>query len=220
MESRIAKLIRPALALCVAVVVGMSVFTTAALSEDPQLGGKSLASWMEIWERWAFGDTTVPTDKNGNAVVRGVVLMPDPGAPGDGTPASIDVTLNEDQPFVLPLWVLLGTSYNDGTPPDPFEPLSIFRTLIINFQIDGRTLVNSNNALDYFSKFRFVPAIPLPADFSPISSIIWFEGIGVVHEGFDAGRHTLRLDAKNTQPAFGTTFEFHNTWNVRVKPNR
>ena len=31
--------------------------------------------------------------------------MPIPGSPGDGTPGSIDVTINEDQAFMLPLWV-------------------------------------------------------------------------------------------------------------------
>jgi len=31
--------------------------------------GKTLAGWNEIYERWAYGGLTLPTDGNGNAVV-------------------------------------------------------------------------------------------------------------------------------------------------------
>jgi len=202
---------------CLAIAVLMSVlcFASKGVLADSKIYGKSLATWMEIYERWAFGQTTIPTDSNGNAVVDGVVLMPVPKAFGNGTRANVEVRMTEGQPFALPLWVLLGTSYDDGTPDDPFEPVSIFTTLDINFQVDDRTIINSSNALDYFSKFEFIPKIPV--SFPPINGIIWFEGIGTVQPGFTVGKHTLKLDAKNTQPAFGTIFEYHNTWNVNVK---
>ena len=29
---------------------------------------------------------------------------------------------------------------------------------------------------------------------------------------------TIKLDAKNTQPAFGSIFDYHNTWTVTVQP--
>src|SRR2546423_1463540 len=121
--------------------------------------GNSLAGWENIWFRWSFGALTVPTDSNGNAVVGdGTVLLPTPSAPGDGTPGHVDVTLNTHQSFVLPLWVLLGTSYTDGTPPDPFVPDSVFQTLDISFTMDGATVVNGGNAGAYYSKFAFDPA--------------------------------------------------------------
>src|SRR5258705_6357785 len=57
--------------------------------------GHSLATWEETWWRWAFGDITVPTDANDNAVVGdSTVLLPTPSTPGDGTPGHVDVTLN------------------------------------------------------------------------------------------------------------------------------
>src|SRR5262245_21740621 len=66
--------------------------------------GNSLTTWQETYFRWAYGDVTVPTDSNGNAVVGNHVLFPLPNATGDGTPAHLDVKLNPGQSFVLPLW--------------------------------------------------------------------------------------------------------------------
>ena len=179
--------------------------------------GNSLATWEETWSRWAYGDITVPTDSNGNAVVGdGTVLFPTPFAIGDGTPGHLDVRLNNGQSFVLPLWALLGTSYTDGTPPDPFLPDSVFQTLDISFIIDGVTVVSGGNAANYYSKFAFDPAIPI--NFPPYDSIIWFQGIGITHAPLKPGTHTFVLHAKNTQVAFGGFFEYNNTWTVTVLP--
>ena len=179
--------------------------------------GNSLATWEETWFRWSFGDITVPTDANGNAVVGdSAVLLPTPSTPGDGTPGHLDVTLNNDQPFVLPLWVLLGTSYTDGTAPDPFVPDSVLQTLDISFTIDGTTVINRGNAGDYYSKFAFKPTIPINSP--PYDSVIWFQGIGITHTPLTPGTHTFALRAKNTQAAFGGFFEYNNTWTVTALP--
>src|SRR5215471_13750490 len=122
--------------------------------------GKSLTTWQETYFRWAYGGITVPTDSNGNAIVKNTVLFPLPDANGDGTPAHLDVSLSPGQSFVLPLWALLGTSYTDGTPPDPFVPDSVFQTLDISFTIDGVTVVNGSNVMNYSSKEALDPAIP------------------------------------------------------------
>jgi len=180
--------------------------------------GNNLATWEETWFRWSFGDITVPTDANGNAVVGdGTVLIPTPFALGDGTPAHLDVTLNNGQSFVLPLWALLGTSYTDGTPADPFVPDSVFQTLDISFTIDGVTQVTGGNAMNYYSKFAFDPVIPI-FDFPPVDSVIWFQGIGITHAPLMPGTHKFALHAKNTQTAFGLIFEYNNTWMVTVLP--
>jgi hypothetical protein len=179
--------------------------------------GNSLATWEETWWRWAFGDITLPTDANDNAVVGdSTVLLPTPSTPGDGTPGHVDVTLNNGQSFVLPLWVLLGTSYTDGTPPDPFVPDSVLLTLDISFTIDGDTVVNGRNVANYYSKFAFDPAIPINS--APVDSVIWFQGIGITHAPLTPGTHTFALHAKNTQVAFGAFFEYNNTWTVTVRP--
>jgi hypothetical protein len=179
--------------------------------------GNSLAVWEQTWTRWSFGDLTVPTDANGNAVVGdGTVLFPIPYTTGDGTPGHLDVTLNNGQAFVLPLWTLLGTSYTDGTPPDPFVSDSVFQTLNISFTIDGVSVVNGANALSSYSKFTFDPGIPI--NFPPYDSVIWFQGIGITHKPLRPGTHTFALHAINTQAAFGSFFEYNNTWTVTVLP--
>ena len=223
MKNRMNKLIKPVAGFMLVGVVAAAPWLShsAFAGNAPQPGnsnahGKSLATWEELYWRWAYGGATVATDVNGNAVAGSVVLLAQPPAAGDGTPASIDVTLTTGQSFVLPLWVLLGTSYDNGTPPDPFEPDSIFQTLEITFKIDGQTVVNGSNAMDYYSKFSFNP--PVPLSFSPVNGIVWFEGIGIVHHPLTPGKHTFKLHAKNTQPAFGAIFEYNNTWNITVNP--
>jgi len=180
--------------------------------------GKDLTTWQQTYFRWAYGDITVPTDSNGNAVVGNhTVLFPLPDATGDGTPAHLDVTLSTDQSFVLPLWSLLGTSYTDGTPPDPFVPDSVFQTLDISFTIDGVTVVNGSNVLNYYSKETFNPAIAI-VGFPPVDSIIWMQSIGITHAPLTPGTHTFALHAGNTQAVFGGFFsEYNNTWTVTVQ---
>jgi len=183
--------------------------------------GTTLAGWNEIYDRWAFGELAVPIDGNGNAVVEPhVVLFPIPNTPGDGTPGHLDVTLNAGQAFVLPLWVLLGTDYTDGRPPDTLADVSVFQTLDITFQIDGVTVIDRTNVLNFYSEFFFNP--PIPINFPPFKSIIWFQGVSVVHHPLSVGTHTFRLDAVNTipLPPFNNIpfAEYHNTWTVTVQP--
>jgi hypothetical protein len=185
--------------------------------------GKTLAQWQETFWRWAYGQISLPQDQNGNAVADGVVMMGLPSTPADGTPGSIDITLSAGQPFVLPLWNVLGTSYDNGTPVDPAIPLSVFQTMELTFKVDGVTVIGSDNLLDYYSQFQFVPTIPLPGDFSPYLAVVWLQGVAAVHTPLPVGDHTLTLDAKNTQlvydaQGFSYTYEFHNTWHVSVTP--
>jgi hypothetical protein len=177
-----------------------------------------LAQYQESYFRWAFGDKVLATDTYGNAVENNIVMMPTPSAPGDGTPGSIDVTLSAGEGFTLPFFVELGTSYRDGTPPDPFEPLSLFTTLDIKFAIDGKTLITTDNVLTYFSKFSFDPAIPYDDPF--VQAVIWYEGVALLQNPLPPGTHVLTLDEKNAEPGFGGLLEYHNTWNVTVKPGR
>lgn len=209
----------PAVIITTLLLAAAPAFADDGRGHDEGSGG-AFVQWQELYWRWAYGGITIPTDANGNAVVGDVVLMPIPPTPGDGTPGQQDVTLEAGQSWVLPLWTLLGTDYTDGTPPDPFVDVSLFATLDISFKIDGRTVVNHKNVLDYFAKGRFRPPVSLPADYAPLADIIWLEDIGVVREPFSVGTHTIQLDVKNTialPPNFGGGFgEFHNTWAVKV----
>jgi hypothetical protein len=105
-------------------------------------------------------------------------------------------------------------------------PLSVYQTLDIALKVDGVTVVDGSNVMDYYTAFDFDPEIPLPAEWSPYLAIVWLQGIGVVHSPLSAGQggqHTITLDVKNTEPVvdgFGNeyVFEYHNTWNVTVQP--
>jgi len=158
------------------------------------------------------------TDAFGNAVEKNIVMMPTPQTPGDGTPGSIDVTLGAGEGFTVPFFVELGTSYRNGTPPDPFEPLSLFTTLDIKVTLDGKTLITTDNVLSYFSKFTFEPAIPF--DDAVVQAVIWYEGVALLQNPLSPGKHVMTLDEKNSEPGFGGILEFHNTWNLTVKPAR
>jgi hypothetical protein len=180
--------------------------------------GKSSTEWQELYWRWFYGDVSIQTDANGNAAVGNVVLLALPNAPGDGTPGSLDITLKPGQAFVLPEFGFLGTSYTDGTPPDPMVGLSVFETLEISLTLDGVTIVDSSNVLDYYAGAFLAPEIPLNSP--PLAAAIWFQGISIVHNPLSVGSHVIHLDVKNTQPVFGFISEYHNTWNVTVSPGK
>lgn len=190
-----------------------------ALPGGSTLGDKTLAQWQEIYWRWFYGDLAVSTDANGNPVVGSVVLMPFPLTPGDGTAGSINVSLASGQPFMLPLWNILGNAYSDGS-FDPFLPLALYQTLDIKFTIDGVTVVDSRNAMNYFTQVTFDP--PIPFDYPPAVSFTYIQGIAITHAPLTAGKHVMKMDAKNTDTAdfFGITIEYHNTWNLTVQPGR
>jgi hypothetical protein len=177
-----------------------------------------LAQYQETYFRWLFGDKALSNDAFGNAVENNIVMMPTPQAPGDGTPGSIDVTLGTGEGFTIPFFVELGTSYRNGTPPDPFEALSLFTTLDIKFTIDGKTVITSDNVLEYYSQFAFNPAIPY--DDAVVQAVIWYQGVALLHNPLPPGKHVLTLDEKNAEPGFGGILEYHNTWNVTVQPGQ
>ena len=223
MKTQLTKLIKPTV-LAAAMLAGLCITNLqpalAGKTPPPNSSafGQSLAAWEDLYARWMLGNVIIAPDANGNAVTNGLVLLPLPNASGNGTPASLNVTLNNGQAFMLPLWYLLGTSYTDGTPPDPVVDVSIFQTLNITFKVDGLTVVNSANVMNYYSEGSFTP--PIPLQIFNINSVIWYETIGITHAPLTPGTHTLTLDVVNTQalpPNFGGGYsEFHNTWNITV----
>jgi len=225
MQTRITKIQNLALSLTtIAIAMGALYVAQPARGSSPTARvnssafGNTLTAWQETYFRWFYGDITVPTDSNGNAVVGNhTVLLPLPAAFGDGTPAHLDVTLSPGQSFVLPLWAELGTSYTDGTPPDPFLPDSVFQTLDISFTVDGATVINGSNVMNYYSKEPMSPVIPI-YNFPPYDAVIWMESVGITHAPLTPGKHTLALHVANTQPAFGLFSEYNNTWTVTVQP--
>ena len=212
------------IALAVAVVAPTSRQLARAAAGTPpghsDAFGDSLADWQALWLAWFIGDVDIPPDDNGNADVGHVVLMPIPNAAGDGTPASAEVTLDAGQAFVLPLWSAYGFSYSDGTPNDPLVPIAVFKTLDLTFTIDGKTVIDHRNLMDYYSQTLF-PDGSLPLDFPPADGIISLQCIGLTHAPLPPGKHTMTLDAVNTRvlpPQYGGGFaDYHNTWDVTVE---
>ena len=193
---------------------------TRADARPPERKGNcsELDKFQDTFTRNLFGDITLPTDANGNAVSGKTVFLPTPGD-GSGAPASASVTLTTDQPFFVPLFQLFGTGYNNGTPDDPFVDANVFKTLDITFKVDGKTVIDRKNALRFYSKFEFDPVIAV--DFSPIDSVIWLQGVGYASRPLRAGHHTLSLHVKNTLPVFGGQFiEFTNSWDLTVLPGK
>jgi len=172
------------------------------------------AAWAETHLRWVLGELEPPLDEHGNALIGRTVLLPIPPTPGDGTPGSAAVTLGRRESFTLELWGLVGTTYSDGTPPDPFEPVSIFETLDIRVSLDGVDIITQDNVLDFFARFALEP--PIPLDEPPLAAAIWYESVGLFQPHLPPGTHTLELYAVNTEPAFGGFFEYDNTWTLTV----
>ncbi len=170
--------------------------------------------------RWYLGQLVIPPDDNGNAVVGQVVLLPVPNTPGDGTPGHLDVTLHSGQAFTVPLLGLLGQSYTDGRPADPLVDVSWFQTTDLRLEIDGATVVDNSNLMNYYSQFYFAP--PVPINSPPVAADVWFQDLGIVHNPMSVGTHTLKLDEKSTQPLppnLGGGFrEYHNTFTITVVP--
>lgn len=208
-----------------AVAAAFCLTVPAFAGEQPAPGhcnafGNTLAQFENVYIRWLVGNVTLPPDANGNAVVEHVVLLPIPNTPGDGTPGHLDVKLNRGQAFFLPLLAESGTSYTDGTPPDPFLSKSYFTSFNVTLRIDGVVVVDNRNKMDYFTQFNFAP--PVPLGFGNLDSIIWFQGFNIAHTPLSVGKHTIRLDEKAGQPLppnfGGLTLEYHNTWTITVLP--
>ena len=214
-HTRFSRSLLPAVLVATSLLAG-----SLALADDKGKcddgSANSLAKWDELFWRWAYGDYNITPDANGNAVVRDLVLMPLPNAPGDGTPASIDVTADAGQSFLLPLFGLLGNSYTDGTPPDPFVDFSVFNTMKLKLTLDGKAVLGIKEALGSYEKFSFTPPIPL-INSPPYAAVIWFQGIATFLPDLSPGKHVLRLVEATTQPAFGYLFAYDNTWNITVK---
>jgi len=184
--------------------------------------GRSLGQWMLAYTTWYLGSADIPPDGNGNADVGRVVLLPLPNAPGDGTPASIDVTLGTGQPFTLPFTQWIGNSYIDGS-EDPVADVSDFRDMQITVKLDGQPIITSKNVMDYYTEEEFDP--PLTTDLpAGIGATAWVfvQSIGIAHPPLTPGQHTLTLDESISFDDLGFTepVVYHNTWNITVKAGR
>src|SRR5215472_4548262 len=87
-------------------LLSLCTINTASAGQRPTPGGSAafgatIAQWEDTYTRWEYRNIAIAPDNNGNAVVNGVVLMPIPATPGDGTPGHLDVTVVNGQAFFL-----------------------------------------------------------------------------------------------------------------------
>jgi hypothetical protein len=208
------------------VFLGLSTGILALAGNKPVPGnsnafGQILGGWLETYWRWVWEGTPLPTDSHGNTVDGKVVLLDIPDTPGDGTPGVLDLTLSSGEAFVLPFFGEIGFQYYEDGSFDPPEDINLYRTLDITVKVDGVVVVSGRNVMDYYAQTDFDPPIPFP-EYG--FAFAFLQGVGMVHQPLSVGNHVVTLDVKNTQemsPAYGGGFlEYHNTWNITVKPGK
>lgn len=210
---------RPALLVGSVLLFAMLVLATYSRVSAKDAGhrkyGSSLQDWMLLYSTWELGGTDIQPDANGNADVGHTVLLAVPSAPGDGTPASINITLKPGQGFAVPFGQWVGNAYEDGS-EDPMANPQDFKDVTV--KLDGKTIISSKNFLDYYTEDDFDP--PLTTDISaPAVSWIFEQSVGIVHGPLCVGKHTLTLDESIDFSDLGFTspIVYHNTWNITVK---
>jgi hypothetical protein len=217
-------MLRSGIALLI-VVLGLSTGMLAMAGHSPVPGhsnayGQSLGDWLETYWRWSYEGTPLPTDRYGNTVDGKVVLLAIPPTDGQGEPGSLDVTLGSGEAFALPFFGVIGWQYSDDS-FDPPEDIALFQTLDITVKVDGVVVINEKNVMNYYVEEEFDPPIPFPVY---DVNFVFLQAVGMVHQPLSVGKHELTLDVKNTQaysPAYGGGYsEYHNTWNITVKPGK
>ncbi|HVK01855.1 MAG TPA: hypothetical protein VM490_00120 [Armatimonadaceae bacterium] len=196
----------------------------------------TLEEWLKLYVTWFVGGSDSDTVKNVRFLPLPVgVLVSGSGAPSD--PAvlvgNLDVTLKPGTPFVLPMVLYYGESYEPGTPvpvnPDPVLPLSVWNASEMRITLDGKTIIDSSRE----DKFRyFVPTTYFdpPVVYSQptgygSTQMNWIQGFVFVHPPLSKGTHTLTLESSTFLPGGGFYpnvpdgwgFIYQNTWTITVK---
>jgi hypothetical protein len=222
------------------VVTRVAPEVRAAVPPQSKAYGKTLTEWMQLFETWFIGGA-VGEDHVGH--VKFLPLPPGDYAGGSFTYADpgilvghLDVSLRPGTPFVLPVTVWYGESYEPvlGYPDDPALPADLFTDPAknqISVYVDGNRVMDSTIAS--VSPFYFGPA-PISVIYSQPSSYgsvaaIFVQGIGFVNEPLSVGTHTIQLLSGlrvPIDPAIlnlsvypeGSGVVYMNTWTITVSP--
>jgi len=188
--------------------------------------GKSLAEWLTIYWRWAYG--------GGSPEVGPVELMPLPA--GEVTYAGsepywkdptvytgeIEVEFAPGTPFVLPEYAWVLERY-DGYPDiadDTCFPEDQIRGAVtqMSLTIDGVTVMSDANKDDFYVNCTpFDPIVPYaePTSYGSVAAIAW-QGVGLVSPPLPPGDHVIHLYERYAiEGWFGVVYD--NTWHVHVK---
>lgn len=219
--------------LCAVAVTAGSVAAKDKTSEPGSSAyGKTLAEWLTIYfERSISGNT--------DTMVKTVKLLPIPAGEwqGDGSftsgdpstfVGSMSLTLAPGTPFVLPVAVWFGESYNTGQQDDAEVDASIFTDSHVLVKMDGVAIIDSDvdDLSDYYvAPQYFDPAIVYdePTDYGSVQAN-FIQGLGFVHGPLSKGTHTLTLESEiiaNVPDYFNpgdldVGVKYRNTWTITV----
>lgn len=179
-------------------------------------GGVSLGGYMKAYFGWAIGGAA--ETRLGDRM-----FLPTPQGTDNGSGVLVgtqDVTLAAADGFVLPLFVWIGESYNNGTADDdPAAPplRDAFLATQLHVTLDGVTIVDDTLGLGEYwfdaETFDTPLTYPAPTSYGSIAAI-WVKGMGFLHAPLATGTHTLHLVETNT----GLGVAWDNTWNLTVSP--
>ena len=204
-----------------AVVICLLVVSLAsAHSPANRAHGLSLSELLDLYWSWVLGASDEDHYKN-------VVFLPiPPGAPSEDDPSILvgeaDFSLHSGESFLLPVFTYVGETYlEEGIPDDNPDdlPAEVFTGATILVMLDGKVIIDNENAEDYFADTRFFDApifydepVEYADDVHAIGAI-WQKGIAFVQKPLKKGEHTLELFVFS--PLFGIGFA--NTWHLTVE---
>lgn len=208
----------------VAILTCLAVFAAADVARGggalPQGFGKSLEEWQKSYFTWSLGGDQ--SNPDGNVFF---IPLPDglPEEADDGTVFFVgheDVTLIDNEAFMLPVFAFAGETYLQKSKPDDAPvPAEVFTGADVLVTLDGRPLLDSGE--DDLSRY-YADAVyfdePILYDrpqnrgsAGQAIGAIWVQGLGFLHGPLEPGGHTLALYVDS-----GLGFGFINTWDIAV----
>ena len=187
-----------------AITGGTAAATPGTAPPNSKAYGQSLTDWTTLYFERAF--------TGGANTAKRVQLLPIPPGEwaGDGSftstdpstfVGSADVTLKPGTPFVLPVAIWYGESYNTGQQPDAPLPESVFTNSHTLVSVDGKSIIDSN--VDDLSRWYIGPSYFDPpivyAEANPVTGAIsadFVQGLSFVHSPLSRGTHTLHLESE------------------------
>ena len=189
--------------------------------------GKTLGEWLGVYWGW-----NLRGQDEALSMVHGVKLIALPAGElisGTGTSADpalyrgqVEVTIDSETPFVMPLAAWITERYNNGTPEDAFFTEAQLLTFVSpHFTIDNHLVMSDcNEDQFYVPPTPLVPIVtyPSPTSYGSIAAT-GYQSIGVVGRPLPVGVHRIHLYESYIIPGmFGTIFD--NTWIITVKKAR
>jgi hypothetical protein len=218
--------------LAIGVTAGAAAASDKTAPPNSKAFGKSLTEWTSLYFERAF--------TAGSDTAKRVKLLPIPvGQPQGGgsftssDPGTLvgaaDVTLKPGTPFILPVAIWYGESYNTGQEDDAELDRSVFTGSNVLVRVDGTAIIDSNVddlARWYIGPEYFDPPIVYdqPTSYGSISAN-FVQGLSFAHRPLSRGDHVLTLESEIiafVPDYYGPGVDldigvrFRNSWTIHV----